>query len=184
MCALLKGRWISNITYRKVASSRLSRLVAHFHIFRLFMKGKFDTYACTMTFGPKGQKLKSRPVYCSRLYGRLINLLTCRSSMFWLFLLLARTSPVFTELGLVEESIIGNTISWLISFLVSRYVVLFLLVFSIFSASSLVMLLFSSIVFLGSEIVSNDVPHCLAKGQLISEWNFGVFKSPKKPTKF
>ena len=22
------------------------------------------------------------------------------------------------------------------------------------------------------------------KGQLISEWNFGVFKSPKKPTKF
>ena len=23
-----------------------------------------------------------------------------------------------------------------------------------------------------------------AKGQLISEWNFGVFKSPKKPTKF
>ena len=30
--------------YRKVASSRLSRLVAHFHIFRLFMKGKFDAY--------------------------------------------------------------------------------------------------------------------------------------------
>ena len=24
----------------------------------------------------------------------------------------------------------------------------------------------------------------LFKGQLISEWNFGVFKSPKKPTKF
>ena len=24
----------------------------------------------------------------------------------------------------------------------------------------------------------------LGKGQLISEWNFGVFKSPKKPTKF
>ena len=28
--------------YRKVASSRLSRLVAHFHFFRLFMKGNFD----------------------------------------------------------------------------------------------------------------------------------------------
>ena len=26
------------------ASSRLSRLVAHFHIFRLFMKGNFDAY--------------------------------------------------------------------------------------------------------------------------------------------
>ena len=24
----------------------------------------------------------------------------------------------------------------------------------------------------------------ITKGQLISEWNFGVFKSPKKPTKF
>ena len=30
--------------YRKVASSRLSWLVAHFHIFRLFMKGNFDDY--------------------------------------------------------------------------------------------------------------------------------------------
>ena len=30
--------------YRKVVSSRLSRLVAHFQIFRLFMKGKFDAY--------------------------------------------------------------------------------------------------------------------------------------------
>ena len=33
-----------NTSYRKVASSRLSWLVAHFHIFRLFMKGKFDAY--------------------------------------------------------------------------------------------------------------------------------------------
>ena len=24
----------------------------------------------------------------------------------------------------------------------------------------------------------------IGKGQLISEWHFGVFKSPKKPTKF
>ena len=30
--------------YRKVASSRLSQLVAHVRIFRLFMKGKFDAY--------------------------------------------------------------------------------------------------------------------------------------------
>ena len=30
--------------YRKVASSRLSWLVAHLHIFKLFMKGKFDAY--------------------------------------------------------------------------------------------------------------------------------------------
>ena len=30
--------------YRKVASSRLSRLGAHFWIFRLLMKGKFDAY--------------------------------------------------------------------------------------------------------------------------------------------
>jgi hypothetical protein len=28
----------------KVASSRLSRFVAHSRIFRLFMKGKFDAY--------------------------------------------------------------------------------------------------------------------------------------------
>ena len=32
------------ITYRKVASSRLSRIVAHLRIYRLFMKGKFDAY--------------------------------------------------------------------------------------------------------------------------------------------
>ena len=32
--------------YRKVVSSSLSRLVAHFWIFRLFMKGKI-TFLCT-----------------------------------------------------------------------------------------------------------------------------------------
>ena len=32
------------LDYHKVASSRLSWLVAHFYIFRLFMKGKFDAY--------------------------------------------------------------------------------------------------------------------------------------------
>ena len=31
-------------SYRKVASSRLSQLVANFHIFRLFMKGNFEGY--------------------------------------------------------------------------------------------------------------------------------------------
>ena len=34
----------SDCTYCKVASSSLSRLVAHFWVFRLFMKGKFDAY--------------------------------------------------------------------------------------------------------------------------------------------
>ena len=34
----------SHGTYRKVASSRLSQLVAHPRIFRLFMKGNFDAY--------------------------------------------------------------------------------------------------------------------------------------------
>ena len=32
------------IDYRKVVNSRLSRLVAHPSIFKLFMKGKFDAY--------------------------------------------------------------------------------------------------------------------------------------------
>ena len=32
------------LAYRKVASSRLSWLVAHSRIFRLFIKGKFDPY--------------------------------------------------------------------------------------------------------------------------------------------
>ena len=32
------------VKYRKVASSGLSRLVAHLRIFRLFIKGKFDAY--------------------------------------------------------------------------------------------------------------------------------------------
>ena len=35
---------VHKFAYCKVASSRLSRLVAHFHIFRLFMKGNFDAY--------------------------------------------------------------------------------------------------------------------------------------------
>ena len=38
------SRFEFQVTYRKVKSSRLSRLVAHFHIFRLLMKGNFDAY--------------------------------------------------------------------------------------------------------------------------------------------
>ena len=34
--------------YRKVASRNLSRLVAHFQIFRRLMKGKFDAYVLTV----------------------------------------------------------------------------------------------------------------------------------------
>jgi hypothetical protein len=33
-----------NAKDRKIASSRLSRLVAHIRIFRRLMKGKFDAY--------------------------------------------------------------------------------------------------------------------------------------------
>ena len=39
-------KFIMNIsTYRKVASSKLSWLAAHLRIFRLSLKGKFNTYA-------------------------------------------------------------------------------------------------------------------------------------------
>ena len=41
---ILPGFLKLSINYRKVASSRLSRLVAHLHILRLFMNGKFDAY--------------------------------------------------------------------------------------------------------------------------------------------
>ena len=41
---LMKIRPFDFFKYRKVASSRLSRLVAHFWIFRLLIKGKFDAY--------------------------------------------------------------------------------------------------------------------------------------------
>ena len=39
-----KRQFVKFILYHKVASSRLSRLVAQLRIFRLFMKGKFDAY--------------------------------------------------------------------------------------------------------------------------------------------
>ena len=58
MQGILVSPNISDLIYCKVASSRLSRLVAHSRIFRLFMKGNFDAY---------GPKLNSRPVYFSQL---------------------------------------------------------------------------------------------------------------------
>ena len=48
------GGGMKSFTYRKVASSRLSRLVAHFQ----------NVYE-----GDFGPKLNSRAVYCSRIYG-------------------------------------------------------------------------------------------------------------------
>ena len=45
------------IVYRKVASSSLSRLVAHFLIFRRLMKGKFDAYVLCDLW-PKASKIK------------------------------------------------------------------------------------------------------------------------------
>ena len=52
--------------YRKVASSSLSRLVAHFQIFRRLVKGKCYAYAA-VTFNQKVSKLNSRTVYCLQL---------------------------------------------------------------------------------------------------------------------
>ena len=49
------------ISYHIVASSSMSWLVAHFQTFRRLMKGKFDAYLCTVTFGQKVPKLNSRP---------------------------------------------------------------------------------------------------------------------------
>ena len=62
----LKTIWSKspNSKYRKVASSRLSRLLAHF---QTVYKGEFWCL-CTVTFGRNGPKMNSRPVYCSRLY--------------------------------------------------------------------------------------------------------------------
>ena len=60
-----KKKFKAKFKYRKVASSRLSRLVAHF---QTVYEGEFWCL-CTVTFGKYGPKLNSRPVYCSRLYG-------------------------------------------------------------------------------------------------------------------
>ena len=50
---------IMHCTYRKVASSRPSQLVAHFQIFRRLMKGKIDAYGLCVTFGQKVPKFNS-----------------------------------------------------------------------------------------------------------------------------
>ena len=49
------GFWEVIVGYRKVASSRLSRLVANQSIFRMFMKGKFDAYV----LWPLAQKVQN-----------------------------------------------------------------------------------------------------------------------------
>ena len=57
--------WIAD-AYHKIASSRLSRFVAHSWIFRLY---EVEIWClCTVTFGQKSLKLNSRPFYCSQLY--------------------------------------------------------------------------------------------------------------------
>ena len=40
----MKKKLLISITYRKVASSSMSQLVAHFQIFRMLMKEKSDAY--------------------------------------------------------------------------------------------------------------------------------------------
>ena len=56
------------LEYRKVASSRLSQLVAHSRIFRLFMKWKFDADVLWPLAKRVQNWIHSRPVYCSQLY--------------------------------------------------------------------------------------------------------------------
>ena len=67
-----KRLWISVLSrelgprsYRKVASSSLSWLVAHF---QKAYEGVI-WWLCTVNFGQKVPQLNSRPVYCSPLYG-------------------------------------------------------------------------------------------------------------------
>ena len=64
------GKLISDKTKERRSTVKLQAVDCP-RIFRLFMKGKFDTYLCTVTFGSKSPKLNSRPVYCSRIYGTL-----------------------------------------------------------------------------------------------------------------
>ena len=56
-----------------------------------------------------------------------------------------------------------------------------------FSTLHCTVLLFSHTYTLHKKRITGTIPaqiYILHKGQLISEWNFGAFKSPKKPTKF
>ena len=53
----------NEVEYRKVVSSSMSRLVAHFQIFRRLMKGKFDSYVM-WPLTKIASKLNRKPVYC------------------------------------------------------------------------------------------------------------------------
>ena len=67
--------------YRKVASSGMSRLVAHPSNFRMFMKGKFDSYVLwplAKSFQNWIVDRSTCAVYCSRLYDIIKN-----SSFWW-----------------------------------------------------------------------------------------------------
>ena len=66
-------------TYRKVASSRLSRT---FKDFQNVYEGKIWCL-CTVTFDQKISKLNSRSVYCSRLYSMSDNLFWGAEKMFF-----------------------------------------------------------------------------------------------------
>ena len=69
-CQIVKGKEFK-CNYRKVARSKLSWLITHSRIFKLFMKGKFDTYVL-QPLEKRGSKLYSRLVYCSLHYGSCI----------------------------------------------------------------------------------------------------------------
>ena len=61
---LIMGQLVKVYELRlKVGSSKLSWLVPHLRIFRLFMKGKLDAYVL-WPLAQKSSKLNSRPVYC------------------------------------------------------------------------------------------------------------------------
>ena len=64
---------VANGKYRKVASSNLSWLVAHFQIFRRLIKGKFDAYALWPLTKKFQNWICSRLVYSSGLYGNLLD---------------------------------------------------------------------------------------------------------------
>ena len=65
---------VHKFAYCKVASSRLSRLVAHFHIFRLFMKGNFDAYV----LWPLNKMVQNWIVNCSQLYSTYLKVSVLR----------------------------------------------------------------------------------------------------------
>ena len=62
--------WTWLLVYRKVASSRLSWLVAHPSIFRMFIMGEIWCSCTYCDLWSKFSKLNSRPINCSQLYGK------------------------------------------------------------------------------------------------------------------